>query len=178
MAIDITKCPPVYTCDSCKEIVNTNCVKYTGANLPCIDVVKNNNLTNILVNINSAICELSASGSCNCTPQACVKLHKIGEFVGPRDVLKSYYNFFSCSATNIPSGCTKTYSIFEPVLDTEIFSGTLSECYDYRTFLTPGSYYIVEYMTCTDGTSESSNLCFEIVSNELLGRLVILGSCS
>lgn len=176
--ITISNCPPANNCDACKEIVNTNCVKYTGVALPCIDVTTNQNLTSILVDINAAICELSASGgtgACNCTPQACVKLHKIGEYEIKDGEFKSYYNFFSCSATNIPGDCTKTYSIFTSVLDVEVFSGTLSECYDYRVSLDEVTeYYIVEYITCADGTSESVNQPFMVHLDELLGMLVIV----
>lgn len=180
--ITISNCPPVNDCDACKEIVNAKCVKYTGNNLTCIDVTKNENLEQILIDINSAICELSASGgtgACNCTPQACVKLNLLGQYTIPGDNPKTvnYYNFFSCSATNIPGDCTKTYSIFD-LGGNELFSGTLTQCYNYRSSLENGEeYYITEYITCTNGSSESMNTCFEILLTEPSGNIVLLGDC-
>jgi hypothetical protein len=179
--INKTACPPVYTCDACKEIVNSNCVKYTGANVTCAGITNGTTLTNIIIDLASSICELSATSTeCNCTPQACVKLHKIGDYIVPGDkpVTVNYYNFFSCSATNIPAGCTRTYSIFD-IDSNELFTGSITECYDYRLELEDGlTYFIREYITCADGSSESLDICFDITIDELLGYLVLLGSCS
>lgn len=176
MAITKTNCPPVNTCDACKEIVNSNCVKYSGANITCAGITNGSTLTNIIVDLASSICELSAlSADCSCTPQACVKLHKTGEYEVKDSEFASYYNFFSCSVTSTPAGCTKTYKIFTTNLDTEIFAGSITECYDYRVDLVEGiEYYIVEYITCGSVTSESTNQTFGVHVDELLGTLVII----
>lgn len=87
-------------------------------------------------------------------PQACVKFKKDG----------GLYHPFSCSATLLPDGCTKSYKIFN-TLEQELFSGNLA---DADTFIledvsieTAKGYKIVEYITCIEGSSESTDSCFE-----------------
>lgn len=53
---DITSC-------GCSHEHSTKCSFYYGDNLPCIDVVYGDDLETILTNINTAVCDLTPSGS-------------------------------------------------------------------------------------------------------------------
>lgn len=172
--ITISNCPPANTCDACKEIISSNCVKYTGVNIPCAGITTNTILTNVIVDLASSICELSAATNSTCNiPQASIKLHRNGSSLGqPR------YNFFSSSAP-VYVGCVKSYTIFDTD-DVEIYSGTLQQCTGF--VLAPGNvtpltpYYIVEYINCGDcGSTESLNQCFQ--TNALEIGIIIQPSC-
>lgn len=97
-------------------------------------------------------CTCEQTTNQNTVPQACVKLKKIG----------ANYQPFSCSSTVLPEPCTRSYKIFSSG-QIEIFSGTLVDAYTFmleETSLGIG-YHIVEYITCTEGESESVEYCFE-----------------
>lgn len=44
--------------ESCEEIVVSTCVKYTGESLPCLGIANGDNLSDILDQINTVMCEL------------------------------------------------------------------------------------------------------------------------
>ncbi len=59
--ITISTCPPEDTCDACKEITKSQCVKYTGNNLTSLGIVKGDTLNDILIKLNIIVTELSGS---------------------------------------------------------------------------------------------------------------------
>lgn len=60
-AITISNCPDDSTCESCKEIVKSQCIKYTGDDLATLGVDKGDTLTQILIKLDLIIAELSGS---------------------------------------------------------------------------------------------------------------------
>lgn len=56
-------CPSCESKCGCSHEHSTKCSFYYGDNLPCIDVVYGDDLETILTNINTAVCELTPSGS-------------------------------------------------------------------------------------------------------------------
>ncbi len=59
--ITISTCPPEDTCDACKEITKSQCIKYTGNNLTSLGIVKGDTLNDILIKLNIIVTELSGS---------------------------------------------------------------------------------------------------------------------
>jgi len=59
--ITISTCPPEDTCDACKEITKSQCIKYTGDDLATLGVDKGDTLNEILIKLNLIIEELSGS---------------------------------------------------------------------------------------------------------------------
>lgn len=59
--ITISTCPNDSTCDACKEIVKSQCIKYTGDDLATLGIDKGDNLNQILIKLNLIIEELSGS---------------------------------------------------------------------------------------------------------------------
>ena len=59
--ITISTCPPEDSCDACKEITKSQCVKYTGNNLTSLGIVKGDTLNDILIKLNIIVTELSGS---------------------------------------------------------------------------------------------------------------------
>lgn len=60
-SITISTCPPDDTCEACKEIIKSQCIKYTGDDLIGIGVENGDNLSQILVKLETIINELSGS---------------------------------------------------------------------------------------------------------------------
>jgi len=157
--IRISNCPSGTGCDSCKEIVKAQCIKYVGNTLSYLDVHDGDLLKDILIKLNETV---NVEGL-TYIPQACVKLQKNGSALNEGNHVGYFYTFFSCSATDIPLLCTRSYKMFDDN-NVEIFSGTLSQCYSHTQSLTfESSYSIVEYITCPTGTSQSLNMCFKII---------------
>lgn len=59
--ITITTCPDDSTCESCKEIVKSQCIKYTGDDLASLGINKGDTFNDILIKLNIIITELSGS---------------------------------------------------------------------------------------------------------------------
>ena len=59
--ITISTCPDDSTCDACKEIIKSQCIKYTGDDLASLGVDKGDTLNEILIKLNLIIEELSGS---------------------------------------------------------------------------------------------------------------------
>lgn len=59
--ITISTCPPEDTCDACKEITKSQCIKYTGDDLAALGVDKGDTLNQILIKLDLIISELSGS---------------------------------------------------------------------------------------------------------------------
>ena len=59
--ITISTCPPEDTCDACKEIIKSQCIKYTGDDLTSLGVDKGDTLNQILIKLDLIISELSGS---------------------------------------------------------------------------------------------------------------------
>ena len=59
--ITISTCPLEDTCDACKEITKSQCIKYTGDDLATLGVDKGDTLNQILIKLNLIIEELSGS---------------------------------------------------------------------------------------------------------------------
>ncbi len=59
--ITISTCPPEDTCDACKEIIKSQCIKYTGDDLATLGVDKGDTLNQILIKLDLIISELSGS---------------------------------------------------------------------------------------------------------------------
>ena len=59
--ITISTCPDNSTCDACKEIIKSQCVKYTGSNLSALGINKGDTFNDILIKLNVIITELSGS---------------------------------------------------------------------------------------------------------------------
>jgi len=60
-SITISNCPDNTTCDSCKEIIKSQCIKYTGNDLTSLGIKKGDTLNEILIKLNTIITELSGS---------------------------------------------------------------------------------------------------------------------
>lgn len=59
--ITISDCPPEDTCEACKEIIKSQCIKYTGDDLDTLGVENGDTLSQILVKLEAIITELSGS---------------------------------------------------------------------------------------------------------------------
>ena len=59
--ITISTCPPEDTCDACKEITKSQCIKYTGEDLTILGVENGDTLSQILIKLEAIITELSGS---------------------------------------------------------------------------------------------------------------------
>ena len=59
--ITITTCPDDSICDACKEIVKSQCIKYTGDDLASLGINKGDTFNDILIKLNIIITELSGS---------------------------------------------------------------------------------------------------------------------
>lgn len=58
-SITISNCPDDSTCEACKDIVKSQCIKYTGVDLTSIGIDNGDNLSEILIKLNSIIQDLS-----------------------------------------------------------------------------------------------------------------------
>lgn len=163
--ITISTCPDDSTCDACKEIIKSQCIKYTGEDLDCLQIKNGNSLNQILIKLNSNLCQ-EVSGVSNLHNfNASVRLEKSGTTEGV-----VYFTFLSLSPN---TGCIKTYNILNNVYDV-VFTGTLSECYDYRTSLTLDIvYYIEEVISCGNNIIKSTYQCFKVHNFETAGKRII-----
>ena len=59
--ITISTCPDDSTCDACKEIIKSQCIKYTGDDLASLGVDKGDTLNEILIKLDIIIEALSGS---------------------------------------------------------------------------------------------------------------------
>lgn len=59
--ITISTCPPTDTCEACKEIIKSQCIKYTGEDLASLGIENGDTLNEILIKLNLIIEELSGS---------------------------------------------------------------------------------------------------------------------
>ena len=59
--ITISNCPPEDTCEACKEVIKSQCVKYTGVDLDTLGIENGDTLSQILVKLEAIITELSGS---------------------------------------------------------------------------------------------------------------------
>jgi len=59
--ITISTCPPEDICDTCKEITKSQCIKYTGEDLPTLGIENGDTLSQILIKLEAIITELSGS---------------------------------------------------------------------------------------------------------------------
>ena len=59
--IKISTCPDDSICDACKEIVKSQCIKYTGDDLASLGINKGDTFNDILIKLNIIITELSGS---------------------------------------------------------------------------------------------------------------------
>ena len=50
--IIISNCPDDNTCESCKEIIKSQCIKYTGEDLVNLGIKTGDNLNEILLQLN------------------------------------------------------------------------------------------------------------------------------
>ena len=57
--ITISTCPPEDSCEACKEIIKSHCVKYTGEDIPNLGINKGDLLNEILIKLDTIITELS-----------------------------------------------------------------------------------------------------------------------
>ena len=53
--IIISNCIDNTSCDSCEEIIKSHCIKYTGEDLPFLNITKGDNLNTILEKLNLII---------------------------------------------------------------------------------------------------------------------------
>lgn len=53
--IIISNCSDNTSCDSCEEIIKSHCIKYTGEDLPFLNIIKGDNLNTILEKLNLII---------------------------------------------------------------------------------------------------------------------------
>lgn len=194
--ISISTCPPTDTCEACKEIIKSQCIKYTGEDLSNIPIDTGDTLNQILVSLDTTIEVLS--GNSSFVPQACVKLiYKQAcnnpEWSEPCPTKGYFETAFSCSSTILPTGCEKTYKIFDWY--GEQIGETFLNITDVNNYLTDldnlnnplefdHGYSLVEYITCSNGSSESLPYCFEISArNTSLNPMVasialeIISSC-
>lgn len=63
--IVISNCPPTGECDTCKEIISSACVKYSGDDLECIEVTSGDKLDEILLKIDSKVCNIGEGSESN-----------------------------------------------------------------------------------------------------------------
>ena len=54
-SITISTCPDVSTCDACKEIIKSQCIKYTGEDLANLGIKTGDNLNEILIQLNNIL---------------------------------------------------------------------------------------------------------------------------
>ena len=59
--ITISTCPPTDTCEACKEIIKSQCIKYTGEDLASLGIDKGDTLSQILVKLEAKFSELSGN---------------------------------------------------------------------------------------------------------------------
>ncbi len=59
--ITISTCPDDFTCDACKVIIKSQCIKYTGDDLASLGIDKGDTLNEILIKLDLIISELSGS---------------------------------------------------------------------------------------------------------------------
>lgn len=59
--ITISDCIPEDNCDACKEIIKSQCIKYTGEDLSTLGIENGDTLSQILVKLEAIITELSGS---------------------------------------------------------------------------------------------------------------------
>lgn len=59
--ITISTCPPEDSCEACKEITKSQCIKYTGEDLTTLGVENGDTLSQILIKLEAIINELSGS---------------------------------------------------------------------------------------------------------------------
>ena len=59
--ITISTCPDDNTCEACKEIIKSQCIKYTGDDLAALGIDKGDTLNQILIKLDLIISELSGS---------------------------------------------------------------------------------------------------------------------
>jgi len=59
--ITISTCPDDNTCDACKEIIKSQCIKYTGEDLSSLGVDNGDTLNEILIKLDLIIEALSGS---------------------------------------------------------------------------------------------------------------------
>lgn len=59
--ITISTCPDDSTCDACKEVIKSQCIKYTGDDLASLGVDKGDTLNEILIKLDIIIEALSGS---------------------------------------------------------------------------------------------------------------------
>jgi hypothetical protein len=59
--ITISTCPDDNSCDACKEITKSQCIKYTGEDLTTLGVENGDTLSQILIKLEAIITELSGS---------------------------------------------------------------------------------------------------------------------
>ena len=59
--ITISTYPDDNTCEACKEIIKSQCIKYTGDDLAALGVDKGDTLNQILIKLDLIISELSGS---------------------------------------------------------------------------------------------------------------------
>lgn len=59
--ITISTCPPEDSCEACKEITKSQCIKYTGVDLDTLGIDTGDTLNQILIKLNLIIEELSGS---------------------------------------------------------------------------------------------------------------------
>lgn len=177
--ITISDCPDDSTCDACKEIIKSQCIKYTGVDLDNIGSDTGDTLNQILIDIDTTIETLS--GNTSLVPQACVKLIFKRTCTNPEwstfpCPAKGYFEqAFSCSTTILPSACTKTYKIFDWY--GEQVGNTFNSIEEVNTYVTDENnlgvtldmdhgYALVEYITCPSGSTESLPYCFELSKRE------------
>jgi hypothetical protein len=60
-SIIISECPPDDTCETCKEIIKSQCVKYTGEDLDILGIENGDTLSQILVKLEAKFSELSGN---------------------------------------------------------------------------------------------------------------------
>lgn len=59
--ITISTCPDDNSCDACKEITKSQCIKYTGEDLTTLGIENGDTLSQILIKLEAIITELSGS---------------------------------------------------------------------------------------------------------------------
>ena len=59
--ITISSNPDDSTCEACKEIIKSQCIKYTGEDLATLGIENGDTLNEILIKLNLIIEELSGS---------------------------------------------------------------------------------------------------------------------
>ncbi len=177
--ITISSCPDDSTCEACKEMIKSQCIKYTGVDLDTLGIDTGDTLNQILIDINTVIDELSGNTStdCPCIPQACVKLKKIGEgshTTGgeiPVAIVLNLMEFFSCSA---PTECIKSYNIKDSSYEI-LIEGTLEECTSFAIseLSLDTVYSITEIITCAGGTTESTECYFRTLTSDDDGVVIL-----